>query len=173
MASTVQRDCICRHFIIVVVVYYLWLLEKLKLNRWQTSASMSGKGKGGGQKESKQDHPHKVPLSPHFTCMITIFPLHRESLRFCAASFPLTLLPTQTFSQSPDASPSYEKLAARHQPGWTENDSLSSPFISADARLRWPFLTGVGWAPEENRSVSTWQPDRTYQTFIKLPSTVF
>jgi len=30
-----------------------------------------GKGRGG-DKESKQDHPHKVPLSPHFTCTIMI-----------------------------------------------------------------------------------------------------
>lgn len=126
MASTVQRDCISRHLVIVFVAYYLGLLEKLKLNRWQTSAYVSGKGKGGGQKESKQDHPHKVPLSPHFTCMIMIFPLHRESVRFCTATLPLTLLPAKTFPQSPDTSPSCIKLAARLKPGWTENDSLSS-----------------------------------------------
>lgn len=33
VASTVQRDCISRHLVIVFVVYYLGLLEKLKLNR--------------------------------------------------------------------------------------------------------------------------------------------
>lgn len=139
MASTVQRDSICRRFIIVFVVYYLWLLENLKLNRWQTSAYVSGKGKGGGQKESKQDHPHEVPLSPYFTCMIMIFPLHEESLRFCTASFPLTLLPAQTFpkaqmqaqavkSELPDTSPAGQRMTICPLLSLVQMSSSGGPF---------------------------------------------
>lgn len=155
MASTVQRDCISRHLVIVFVVYYLVLLEKLKLNRWQTSAYVSRKGKGGGQKESKQDHPHKVPLSPHFTCMILIFPLHRESIRFCTATFPLTLLPAKTFPQSPDKSPSYEKWAARLKP-LSVLPPLSLVQMSGSGG---PFWLKLGEYLNKN-SIRTWHPDR-------------